>query len=82
MGRFVHGKRHCEREYENGDAKPDPSPDILFNGDFHGCTLTIPARIDLSTRSIKKVAWLRRKGRPVKNTRVVLDKRITAEVSP
>lgn len=60
MRRLVHGQRKGQRKYENGDAKPDPSPDILLNRDFHGCTLTVPARIDFSTRSMKKVAWLGR----------------------
>jgi len=56
MRPLVHGKRNCEREYENGDAKPDPSPDVLLNGDSHRFTLTVSARIDLSTHSMKKVS--------------------------
>jgi len=35
-------KHNCEREYENGDAEPDPSPDILLNGNSHRFTLTAP----------------------------------------
>jgi hypothetical protein len=53
---FVLCKHNCEREYENGDLTPDPSPDILLKRDFHRFTLTVPERIDLSTRSMKKVA--------------------------
>jgi hypothetical protein len=36
-------KHNCDREYENGDRKPGPSPDILLNGDSHRFTLTVPA---------------------------------------
>jgi hypothetical protein len=42
MRRFVFCKHNCEREYENGDRKPDPSPDILLKGDSHRLTLTTP----------------------------------------
>ena len=46
MRRFVLCKNNCEREYENGDRKPDPSPDILLNGDSHRLTLTVPKTIE------------------------------------
>jgi hypothetical protein len=42
MRRLVLSKHNCEREYENGDPKPDPPPDILLNGDSHRFTLTVP----------------------------------------
>src|SRR5215467_2515038 len=35
MRRFVFCKYNYKREHENGDAKPDPSPDILPNGEVH-----------------------------------------------
>jgi len=46
MRRFVLCKHNCEREYENGDRKPDPSPDILLNGDSHRLTLTVSKTIE------------------------------------
>src|SRR5215475_9940686 len=63
MRRFVLCKHDCDREYENGDHKPDPSPDILLNRDSHRFTLTVPktaecCRMRKRTDSSDLVLWI------------------------
>jgi hypothetical protein len=48
-------KHNCDREYQNGDPKPGPSPDILLNRDSHWFTLTVPNTVERN-ESIP-VAW-------------------------
>jgi hypothetical protein len=46
-------KRNCKREYEDGDPKPDPSPDILLNRDSHRFTLRPGAHIPFNPFNVK-----------------------------
>jgi len=36
MRRFVARKYNSKRDYEYGDRKPEPSPDILLSGESQG----------------------------------------------
>jgi hypothetical protein len=58
-------KHNCDGEYENGDKKPEPSPDMLLNRDSHRFTLTVwKTDVDGAKRvdSDGAVLWNRQRG--------------------